>query len=214
MRVFVNARLARENHPLSLTMPEDQNKNFEAPTNATMPEGATFYLTGLRLDGRRDRPDFFTFLIEQNGQMLPLIAEGQVLLFTDVRFAQTALAAAGIQVEFRELSLRNVYLIDVSQTLFLLQSQSSDERKIIANTLDMFARILTSLGVGVPPVFADALIQFGEYVDQNPFYGDFIEQKTITRHRLIDATRWCLGTIFSLAKIISEENVTTEPLSE
>ena len=166
--------------------------------------GSTFYLTGLRLDGRRDRPDFFTFLIEQNGQMLPLIADGQIILFTDVSQAQTALNAAGIEAEFRELSLRNVYLIDISQTLFLLQSQSVDENKIIANTLDIFARILTALGVGVPPLFADALIEFGNYVDQNPFYGDFIEQKTITRHRMIDATRWCLGTVLSLARIVTE----------
>jgi hypothetical protein len=127
------------------------------------------------------------------------------LLFTDIRLARTALDAAGIRVEFRELSLKNVYLIDISQTLFLLQSQSSDERKIIANTLDMFARTLTALGVGVPPVFADALIEFGSYVDQNPFYGDFIEQKTITRHRMIDAVRWCLGTLFSLARIITND---------
>ncbi len=184
---------------------EHENPSFAETGSGTTAGGATFFLTGLRLDGRRDRPDFFTFLIEQDGQMLPLIADGQVILFTDIRLAQTALNAANIAAEFRELSLRNVYLIDISQTLFLLQSQSVDERKIIANALDFFARVLTALGVGVPPVFADALIEFGGYADQNPFYGDFIEQKTITRHRLIDAVRWCLGTVFSLARIITND---------
>jgi hypothetical protein len=163
---------------------------------------ATFYLTGLRVDGRRDRPDFYTFLIEQGGQMLPLVHDGQVILFTNLSLAPEALVMAGIEVEFRSLSYENVYLIDVSQTLFLLQSESVDERKIIANTLDFFARTLTTLGVGVPPVFADALIEFGNYVDHNTFYGDFIEQKKITRARTIDAIRWCLGTVFSLARIL------------
>ncbi len=187
-------------------MQSDENTTplpFEAGNEANSESTATFFLTGLRLDGRRDRPDFFTFLIEQDGQMQPLIADGQVVLFADISLAQTALKLANIQAEFKELSLRNVYLIDISQTLFLLQSQSADERKIIANTLDLFARILTALGVGVPPVFADALIEFGSYVDQNQFYGDFIEQKNITRHRLIDAVRWCLGTVMSLARIIT-----------
>ena len=174
---------------------------FDAPVQET----ATFYLTGLRVDGRNDRPDLYTFLIEQGGQMLPLLHDGQVIFFTHLSLAETALKTAGIVVAFKSVSLENVYLIDVSQTLFLLQSQSVDEGKIIANTLDFFARILTSLGVGVPPVFAEALIEFGNYVDQNTLYGDFIEQKTITRARTIDAVRWCLGTVFSLARILTPE---------
>ena len=187
-----------------LTSPNTTDPSSQLPTQET----ATFYLTGIRLDGRHDRPNLYTFLIEQGGieqesRMLPLIHDGQIILFTDLALAQPALKAAHIDVEFRSLSLQNVYLIDVSQTLFLLQSQSVDEQKIIANTLDFFARVLTALGIGVPPVFADALIAFGNYIDQNAFYGDFIEQKSITRHRCIDATRWCLGTILSLTKLIT-----------
>ena len=120
-----------------------------------------------------------------------------MIFFTHLSLAETALQVAGIDVAFRSLSLENVYLVDVSQTLFLLQSESVDERKIIANTLDLFARILTNLGVGVPPVFGDALIEFGSHVDQNAFYGDLIAQKHITRARTIDAVRWCLGTTLS-----------------
>ena len=177
----------------------------ERASDSMAQETSTFYLTGLRVDGRNDRPDLYTFLIEQGGQMLTLIHDGQVIFFTHLSLAETALKTARIAVAFKSVSQENVYLIDVSQTLFLLQSQSVDERKVIANTLDFFARILTSLGVGVPPVFADALIEFGNYVDQNTFYGDFIEKKTITRARTIDAVRWCLGTVFSLARILTPE---------
>ena len=173
--------------------------------NDAPPDAATFYLTGLRLDGRRDRPDLYTFLIEQGGQMRPLLSDGQVIFFTELSLAQTALRAANIEVEFKTLSFENVYLVDVSQTLYLLQTESNDERKIIANTLDLFARILTNLGVGVPPVFGAALIDLGNHVDQNTYYGDFIEQKNITRARAIDAVRWCLGTALSLARIITAE---------
>lgn len=206
---------ASESSASAVTPPTHTDPSSQPPTQGT----ATFYLTGIRLDGRHDRPNLYTFLIEQSGTeqngteqngikqeslMLPLIHDGQIILFTDLALAQTALKAAHIDVEFRNLSLQNVYLIDVSQTLFLLQSQSVDEQKIIANTLDFFARVLTALGIGVPPVFADALIAFGNYIDQNTFYGDFIEQKSITRHRCIDATRWCLGTVLSLTKLITE----------
>lgn len=208
---------------MSSSMPSDANQNetrhesqsvsdssnaqhlTETAFDSPVQETATFYLTGLRVDGRNDRPDLYTFLIEQGGQMLPLLHDGQVIFFTHLSLAETALKKAGIAVAFKSVSLENVYLIDVSQTLFLLQSQSVDEGKIIANMLDFFARILTSLGVGVPPVFAEALIDFGNYVDQNTFYGDFIEQKTITRARTIDAVRWCLGTVFSLARILTPE---------
>ena len=37
-----------------------------------------FYLTGIRTDGRSEGPNFFTFLIAQGGNLLPLTAKGRV----------------------------------------------------------------------------------------------------------------------------------------
>ena len=162
---------------------------------------ASFYLMGLRLDGRSEEPNFYTFLIEQGGQMFPLAVEKQVIFFTRPDMASRALNLAGMDVEFRSLA---VYAVDIFQTLYLLQSESADEQKIIANTLAFFASVLTPLGVPVPGVFADTLMTLGEYVDQNTFYGDFIERKEMTRARAIDAARWCLGTIFSIGRFITE----------
>ena len=54
----------------------------ERASDSMAQETSTFYLTGLRVDGRNDRPDLYTFLIEQGGQMLPLIHDGQVIFFT------------------------------------------------------------------------------------------------------------------------------------
>jgi hypothetical protein len=162
-----------------------------------------FYLTGLRIDGRNDRPNFFTFLIAQEGNLLPLTADGQVILFTHLDLASDALRCAGIEAQFRELTLANVYLVDVAAALHMLERESTDSQKIIANMLDLFARILTNLGVGVPSIFADPLIELGNYVDANEYYGDFIQQEKITRPRAIDAVRWCLGTIFSVARVIT-----------
>jgi hypothetical protein len=164
-----------------------------------------FYLTGLRTDGRSERPQFFTFLVEQGGQLLPLVAGGQVILFTRLDLASAALRQAGIDAEFRELSLQNVYLVDVASALYLLERESADPQKLIANMLDLFAKILTALGIGVPSIFADALIDLGNHVDTNEFYGDFIEQEKITRARAIDGVRWCLGTLLSVARIVIEE---------
>jgi hypothetical protein len=162
-----------------------------------------FYLTGIRTDGRSEAPNFYTFLIAQGGQLFPLTAEGQVILFTHLDLASAALRHAGIEAEFRSLGLENVYLIDVAGTLYMLERESADPGKLIANTLDLFAKILTTLGIGVPSIFADALIELGSYVDTHEFYGDFIIQEKITRPRAIDGVRWCLGTIFSVARIVT-----------
>jgi hypothetical protein len=162
-----------------------------------------FYLTGLRTDGRSDTPNFFTFLIAQGGNLLPLTADGQVILFTHLDLASDALRQGGIEAEFRSLTLQNVYLVDVAGALYRLERESADPQKLIANTLDLFAKILTTLGIGVPSIFADPLIELGNYVDANEFYGDFIQQEQITRPRAVDAVRWCLGTIFSVARIVT-----------
>jgi hypothetical protein len=162
-----------------------------------------FYLTGLRTDGRNDAPNFFTFLISQEGKLFPLTAEGQVILFTHLDLAGAALRHAGIDAEFRKLTMENVYLVDVAHSLFMLERASADPQKVIANMLDLFAKILTTLGIGVPAIFADTLIDLGNFVDKNEFFGDFIEQAKITRPRAVDAVRWCLGTIISVARIIT-----------
>jgi hypothetical protein len=162
----------------------------------------TFYPVGIRLNGRSETPDLYTFLFEQGGETRPLLHEGQVVLFTHLSLAETALNAAGIVARFRSLSLENVYLIDVAHTLFLLARESVDPQKRIANTLDLFARILTGLGIGVPPVYADILIDLGNHVDSDPFYGEFMAAEEFRRERAIDAVRWCLGTILSVTKLI------------
>ncbi len=163
-----------------------------------------FYLTGIRTDGRSELPNFYTFLLGQEGEMRPLLAEGQVILFTHPDLAVTALRAAGIEAQFRSpLSVQNAYLIDVAYALRLLAHESADPEKIIANMLDLFAKILTSLGIGVPPIFADTLIELGNYVDANEFYGDFMSREEFLREKAVDAVRWCLGTIFSVARIIT-----------
>jgi len=167
------------------------------------PEPTTFYLTALRLNGRSETPDFYTFLLETGGEMRPLIADGQVIFFTHIDLAEGALGAAGIVAEFKTLSLKNAYLIDVAAALHLLNSENADSSKTIANMLDLFARILTTLGIGVPAVFADTLIELGNYVDTHEFYGDFIEREQMTRARAVDAVRWCLGTIFSVVNLVT-----------
>ena len=164
-----------------------------------------FYLTGLRTDSRSETPNFYTFLVAQGGQLLPLVANGQIVLFTHLDLASIALSRAGIDAEFRALSLENVYLVDVAGALYLLERESADPQRLIANTLDLCAKILTSLGIGVPSIFADALIDLGNHVDTNELYGDFIERESITRPRAIDGVRWCLGTVFSVARIVTRE---------
>ena len=162
-----------------------------------------FYLTGLRTDGNSETPNFYTFLLAQDGQLLPLVTGGQVVLFTHLDLASVALRQAGIDAEFRALGLENVYLVDVAAALYLLERESADPQRLIANMLDLCAKILTALGIGVPSIFADALIELGNYVDTNEFYGDFIARDNITRARAIDGVRWCLGTLFSVARIIT-----------
>src|SRR5690242_8486060 len=93
-----------------------------------------FYLTGIRTDGSSELPNFYTFLLAQEGELRPLLAEGQVVFFTDPNQAETALQAAGIDAQFRSpLSVQNAYLIDVAYALRLLAHESADPEKIIAN---------------------------------------------------------------------------------
>lgn len=163
-----------------------------------------FYLVGLRLDGLSERPDFYTFLLEHDKRLKPLSAHGRILMFTHVDLAEQALHEAGIEVQFRSIGVENTYLIDVARTLYLLNRESADPERVIANTLDFFSRSLTHLGIGVPGLFADALIRLGEHVEHNPLYGDFMQAEPFRREKAIDALRWCLGSLISVTRFITK----------
>jgi hypothetical protein len=172
---------------------------------STQPQISDIYLVGLRTDGRSEVPNFYTFLLEQNQELRPLLVEDQVILFTHLELAPQAFALAGIPVQFRRPpSLENVYLIDAARTLHLLAYHDEDNEQVIANFLDWCARTLTALGIPLPPAF-DVLADLGKHVDQHGIYRDFLGKEPYRRERAIDGVRWCLGTIFSLARILTKE---------
>lgn len=178
---------------------------MQAPQNQEQNLIADIYLVGLRTDARSEVPNFYTFLLEQNQNLYPLKQEDQVILFTHLDIAPKALAMAGLPIEFRRpLTLENVYLVDVARALHLLAHKNEDSEQVIANLLDWCARTLTALGVPLPRAF-DVLADLGKHVDQNPFYGDFLNKESYLRERAIDGVRWCVGTIFSLSRLITRE---------
>lgn len=179
-------------------------EQFSAADSGKSAPITEFYLTGLRTDGRSEIPNFFTFLLEQEGQLHPLLADGQIVLFTHLDLVSEALQAAGIEAQFHDLTLDNVYLIDVAMALHLLAHESADERKVVANLLDLFARTLTALGIALPPVF-EVLMDLGSYADANTYLADFLNAEPYRREQAVDGVRWCLGTILSVSRIISKQ---------
>ncbi len=161
-----------------------------------------FYLMGLRLNGKREVPDFYTFLLEQDGMLQPLIADGQIVLFRELDQYAAALTLAQIEVDFKQEPGQNsVYLLDVAAVLYLLTHESSDAEKRIPNLIDYFARALTAMGVPLPPIF-EILGELGTLVDQEPFYGGLMNREKFNRERCIDGVRWCLGTLMSVSCIL------------
>ena len=97
--------------PMEWLLQEDATGSLEeAPGLPTAQDALivpieTFYLVGIRLNGRAETPDFYTFLFEQGGETRPLLSEGQVVVFTHLQLAETALGAAGIVARFRSLNV-------------------------------------------------------------------------------------------------------------
>lgn len=175
-------------------------------------------LTGIRVDARSETPTFYTFLVlsgthdenrsregtgeAQGTEVRPLVADGQAIFFTHLSLAGDALRAAGIEAELPPLSLEGMHLVDIATALYLLQSEGSDKNAAILNTLSLFADILTTLGIPLPAAFADTLTALGEYLNGNPYFGDFVQQKNVTRQKCLDSVRWCLGTMFSVGRFV------------
>lgn len=175
---------------------QSEDNNIVKPINA-------FYLMGLRTDAMSETPNFFTFLLEQDGILVPLIKEGRLALFMRPEQAEEALKNTGIEVTFKESpGVSNTYLLDAAYALHLVAHGKIDPDKVIANLLDWFARTLTALGVPLPPVF-DVLVDLGHFADQNPFIADFLDQEPFRRQRVIDGIRWCLGAILSLSSAVA-----------
>ncbi len=175
-----------------------------------------FYLMGIRVNSQRSTPEFYTFLIEQQNKLRPLISNGRVILFCNSMQAEEALAKAGIHTKLKSFSdERNLYLLDIAGALYLLNQENQDHNQKIVNLLDYLARTLTALGIPLPPTF-QILSELGEHLDQNPYFADFLSKKPFQREQAIDGIRWCIGTLFSLSLILfpSENTPTLASQSE
>lgn len=191
------------------------NEDYDKKMRETL-ETARLVLTGIRVDARSETPTFYTFLVlrepddkgkaeresETQSPVLPLVADGQAIFFTHLSGAGDALRAAGIEADLPPLSPEGMHLVDIATALYLLQSEGSDKNAAILNTLSLFADILTTLGIPLPAPFADTLTALGEYLNGNPYFGDFVQQKNVTRQKCLDSVRWCLGTIFSVGRFV------------
>lgn len=161
----------------------------------------SFYLMGIRIDGTRPDPDFYTYMLDIEGEVHPLLNDGKIHLFEDIHLGVSVLHSLDIMAEFpNDPKDTQIYMLDVAGVLYMLQKESMDTSQKIANLLDFFARSLSGLGVPLPPVF-DILATLGPHVDQDPYFGDFLNSQSFGRERAIDGVRWCLGTLMSLSKI-------------
>jgi hypothetical protein len=162
-----------------------------------------FYLIGFRLNPDNESPELYTLIISEDDDYKPLLASGCILFFSKPELAADALKSS----QQKNTKIYNVpknieLVVDVAETLYLLESEDIDLTATILNCLNTLDDLIKAIKLTVPEHYKNILYKLADHLTFNQEYSSFFSKQNISRSSAIDEILWCLGTITIKSKIL------------
>ena len=172
---------------------------FTSPVNKE-----ELWLFGFRIDPDRESPDVYTLILHGDKDR-PLVADGQIVFFSRLELASSALNLGGIDIEQLGSVPKDVDLLcDLAKTLYLINSENIDPSATILNCLNTVFDLVRATGLSVPIQYKRVLYALADHLTFNREFSNFLFQENIARSTITDAILWCIGAIVSKAKLLRE----------
>jgi hypothetical protein len=163
------------------------------------------FLVGFRIDPAADGPQFFTLFALGGENERPITTVGDRIVF----FRRPQLAKKALQIgdptmqALGEPPEELEMLCDVAQAMYLVNSEDSDEDRIILDCLEILDDLVRATRLSMPPLYQEALSDLVEHLMKTRMYGEHLRDHG-SRERLEDALLWCVGAVTMKAKMIIE----------
>jgi len=161
-------------------------------------------LIGFRIDPKNSGPNIYSLFI-YGDQDIPVIAEGQILLFVKPELVFRAFELGDANIKRLGPPVQNVYLVcDIVEALNLIKNEPLDTSAVILNCLNTMFDLVQASGIRMPSEYRQILYEFADHLTFEREYESYIIQKNIQRESIVDAILWCIGAIVTRARILSE----------
>lgn len=166
--------------------------------------GCELYLIGFSLKQDSKKADFFT-LLAMNEKNTPIIVDDNILFFSDPTLGAAAIRNAQDLIKsFKHIPKEIDYIYNIADLKHLVDKSNKDQDSLVLNWLNIFDDFLAALGILLPKKYKELLYPIADHLTfDNRLLKSLEEQKT-SRKELKEAIEWCMHTIFSKSKILTD----------
>lgn len=169
--------------------------------DVTNDPGETLHLIGFRVDPHLPEPDFYVLTTGLNGDV-PLLYDGQIILFQQPGAAQDALRQAfQDQATRRQAPTELAMVVDLAQVFYLLSVERRDESAFILNAVNLLLDFLKAAEVAVPPLYRAELHELADHLTFDKSFGELFDT-TFDRAHAVEALQWALGAVMSKSMFV------------
>jgi hypothetical protein len=158
-------------------------------------------LVGLRMDPDDDLPTFYTILIGED--WFPIQTDHQFILFGHRDLLPKAASLGGLSEKTNQLqSLELEVVYDLAAALYLIENSTVDDSAVIINCLNFFFDVVKLAKAQMPSTYRNKLTGFADHLTFSKSLNDYFSKTDVQRSEIIDGVLWCLGCLFSHARIL------------
>ena len=153
-------------------------------------------IVAFRVDPAAENAQFYTVFALEGENERPAMKEGRILFFSRLEEAAAVVAASdnGLR-ELGEAPQEVEILCDVGESLYLVNSQTTDEDGVLLDCIACLDDLVRATQISVPADYMTVLNALSARLLENPEFGSFLEEQGIDRERVEDAIIWCVGAV-------------------
>lgn len=157
--------------------------------------GEGLSLVGFRINPNNEDPEIFTLII-YDGQDSPLMVDGQIVFFSKPELVSKAYDLCTDDLKALGSPPTDVDLVcDIAETLHIINHQNGDSASIVLNCLNTIFDLVQAANTNMPEEYKTILYGLADHLTFNHEFSDFLQQHSIDRETIINATLWCIGAV-------------------
>lgn len=159
-------------------------------------------LVAFRLDPSHDGPQFYTLLAVGGENERPPMADGRILFFAQPELAAKVAALdpslSGLGAPAQQVES----VCDVSEALYLVNSQDSDPDGVILDCLLILDDLVRATRLNMPERYQSLLTELAARLTEHRPLGKIFSNRSLREH-VEDALLWCVGAIAVKTKMVN-----------
>ncbi|MBE9114757.1 hypothetical protein IQ249_02490 [Lusitaniella coriacea LEGE 07157] len=160
------------------------------------------YLIGFRINPENEEPEAYTILLfgETNR---PILINDYIVFFSKPEFARFAVESSEPSLmEYLSVPKDVELVVDIAQTLYLINSEDIDLDSTILDFLNIFVDLIQPFDSSMPKSYKTQLSALAAHLTFEREFASFLLQENIERSLITNAVLWLIGKIIAKSQLL------------